>query len=86
VDDGANRRRDTSAERRLPTAEVCWLAGDAGQVFVRASDGTWADRPIADAHVGVVTSRARREPATATLADGRRFSTTDGGRTWTLAQ
>jgi len=70
-----------------PTAEVCWLAGDAGQVFVRASDGTWADRPIADAHVGVVAIKSSsRGAATATLADGRRFSTTDGGRTWTLAQ
>jgi hypothetical protein len=65
-----------------PTAEVCWLAGDAGQVFVRAAGGTWADRPIADAHVAVVAIKSSsRDAATATLADGRRFSTTDGGRT-----
>ena len=70
-----------------PTAEVCWLAGDAGQVFVRAAGGTWAERPIADAHVGIVAIKSSsRDAATATLADGRRFSTTDGGRTWTLAQ
>jgi hypothetical protein len=70
-----------------PTAEVCWLAGDAGQVFVRAAGGTWAERPIAEAHVGVVAIKSSSpEAATATLADGRRFSTTDGGRTWTLAQ
>ncbi len=70
-----------------PTADVCWLAGDAGQVFVRAAGGTWADRPIADAHVGVVAIKSSSpDAATATLADGRRFSTTDAGRTWTLAQ
>jgi hypothetical protein len=70
-----------------PTAEVCWLAGDAGQVFVRAAGGTWADRPIADAHVGVVAIKSSSpDAAAATLADGRRFSTTDAGRSWTLAQ
>jgi photosystem II stability/assembly factor-like uncharacterized protein len=66
---------------------VCWLAGDAGQVFVRAAGGTWADRPIAESAVGIVLIKtSSSEAATATLADGRRFSTTDGGRTWTLAQ
>jgi hypothetical protein len=70
-----------------PTAEVCWLAGDAGQVFVRAAGGTWADRPIAETYLGVIAIKtSSTDAATATLADGRRFSTTDGGRTWTLAQ
>ena len=70
-----------------PTTEVCWLAGDAGQVFVRAAGGTWADRPIAESAVGIVLIKtSSSEAATATLADGRRFSTTDGGRTWVLAQ
>jgi hypothetical protein len=70
-----------------PTAEVCWLAGDAGQVFVRAAGGTWADRPIAGSEVGVIAIKtSSTDAATATLADGRRFSTTDGGRTWALAQ
>jgi len=66
---------------------VCWLAGDAGRVFVRAAGGTWADHPIAESGVGVIAIKASStDAATATLADGRRFSTTDGGRTWTLAQ
>ena len=69
-----------------PTAEVCWLAGDAGQVFVRAAGGTWADRPIAEATLACCNQDLVADAATATLADGRRFSTTDGGRTWTLAQ
>jgi hypothetical protein len=70
-----------------PTAEVCWLAGDAGQVFVRATGGTWADRPIGESELGVIAiNTSSTDAATATLADGRRFSTTDGGRTWVLAQ
>jgi hypothetical protein len=70
-----------------PTSEVCWLAGDAGQVFVRAAGGTWADRPIVESAVGVIAIKgSSTDAATATLADGRRFSTIDGGRTWTPAQ
>jgi hypothetical protein len=70
-----------------PTADVCWLAGDAGQVFVRTAGGGWADRPIADVRAGVSAITASSiDAAIATLADGRRFSTADGGHTWTLAR
>lgn len=70
-----------------PSADVCWLAGDGGQVFVRAGGAAWSDRPIPDIQITVTALRATSvDAATATLADGRRFSTTDGGRTWTPVQ
>jgi hypothetical protein len=54
---------------------------------VRATGGTWADRPIGESGLGVIAIKtSSTDAATATLADGRRFSTTDGGRTWVLAQ
>ena len=66
--------------------EVAWVVGRAG-VILRTTDGAQWQRvtpPQGTAldWVGVEARDAQR--ATVFSADGRRFSTEDGGRTWTL--
>jgi hypothetical protein len=65
------------------SAEVCWMVGPDGLV-VRTVDGArWEQRPV-PAGVDLVSVDARDGlHATVTASDGRRFSTEDGGRTWT---
>jgi hypothetical protein len=67
-----------------PTADVCWLVGAEGVVW-RSTDGaTFVRRPFVEATalVTVVAQDATR--ATVTTADGRAFTTTDGGGSWRL--
>jgi hypothetical protein len=65
-----------------PTAAVCWLAGRSGLVL-RTTDGQkWQRVPFPqDLELTAVTSTGERT-ATVVAADGRRFATADGGRTW----
>jgi hypothetical protein len=66
-----------------PRGTVCWFVGGDGVVLV-TTDGqrfTRVAAPATTALVAVTAADART--ATVTLADGRRFSTTDGGATWT---
>ena len=66
-----------------PTVEVCWLGGDAGAILVREADGRWQARGIPDIAATVSAFTAvSATAATATLADGRRFSTSDAGVHW----
>lgn len=66
-----------------PSTQVCWVVGKDGTVL-RTIDGGdhWA--PIAPpAPVELVKIEASgADSATVTTADGRRFSTTDGGQDW----
>ena len=61
---------------------VCWVVGRAGTVL-RTTDGErWEQRPTpTDADLVGVEARDARS-ASVTAADGRRYLTTDGGRTW----
>jgi hypothetical protein len=74
-----------------PTANVCWIGGDAGVVYVREDPGEsdrsdrvqWTRRLVpgpAASIVRVMASDARH--ATVDLTDGRRYLTDDGGATW----
>jgi hypothetical protein len=69
-----------------PTALVCWVGGTAGIVLVRGDSGVWSRRDLGDpaAVIGAIEA-ADATSATVTLADGRRFRTTDAGATWSLA-
>ncbi len=61
---------------------MCWLVGAAGTVL-RTADGHTFERvsfPVATKLSAVTAIDADR--ATVTTADGRVFTTTDGGRTW----
>jgi hypothetical protein len=66
-----------------PGGTVCWFVGGDGLVLM-TTDGvrfTPVPPPATTALVGVTAADART--ATVTLADGRRFRTTDRGASWT---
>ena len=66
-----------------PTTDVCWLGGEAGAVLARSADGKWTARGIPGVASPVVAfASVTAATATATLADGRQFSTSDGGVHW----
>ena len=66
-----------------PSPSVCWLIGPGGIVLLQTDGRTW--RRIAFPELTDLASiRAGDEKtATITTVDGRTFSTTDGGLTWT---
>ena len=64
-----------------PSAAVCWLVGKGGTVFV-AVGSQWKNVSLTDAVDLASVSAADSTNATVTAADGRRFSTSDGGTTW----
>ena len=67
-----------------PSALVCWLVGPNGAVF-RAMDGITFDRRPFPESAALVSVRATADgqQATVTAADGRQFTTTNGGASWT---
>jgi hypothetical protein len=72
-----------------PTAKICWLLGEHGAIF-RTTDGkTWTEIPFPvaanDAEFEHIEAKDDLT-ATVTEADGRKFSTNDGGKTWTPAK
>jgi hypothetical protein len=65
-----------------PAATVCWLVGAAGTVVLSTDGRTWQRLPFPQT-IDLVSVRASDAAnATVTSADGRTFSTTDGGKTW----
>jgi hypothetical protein len=65
-----------------PSASVCWLVGRAGTVLLSIDGRTWQRRSF-PAITDLVAVRATDlKTATVTGADGRTFTTKDGGLTW----
>jgi hypothetical protein len=65
-----------------PSGQICWLVGARGLVLVSA-DATTFTRAAAPAEVDLVSVQAADErSAVVTAADGRTFTTIDGGKTW----
>src|SRR5439155_3654798 len=65
-----------------PTPSVCWLVG-AGATVLLSTDGRSWRRVAFPAAADLIAVRATdAQSATVTTADGRTFSTTDGGQTW----
>lgn len=65
-----------------PARDVCWIVGRAGAVLLSADGTTWQLRPFPEA-VNLTAVRALdAKTAVVTTSDGRQFSTTDGGATW----
>lgn len=66
-----------------PANSVCWLVGRTGIVLL-STDGTTFRQVTKPVDADLVSVRATdQRSATVTTADGRTFSTTDGGLTWT---
>lgn len=75
---------DAPAARAIyaPSRDVCWIVGDRG-LLLRFETGRGWIRLSPPAQVGFIAVEATDTPrATITAADGRRFTTTDGGQTW----
>lgn len=69
-----------------PTAKICWLVGEHGEILRTIDAKTWAivQPPVVANFAGFAGIEATDESsATVTTADGRKLSTTDGGKTWT---
>jgi hypothetical protein len=67
-----------------PTPDACWMGDAAGRLLRRETSGRWVERrlPVEGAITGLEARTLQR--ATVTLADGRRFTTSDGGESWTI--
>jgi len=68
-----------------PSAAVCWLVGRGGAVFVGVGT-SWKNVSMTEPVDLVRVTATDSMYATVTAADGRRFSTTDGGVRWDLLQ
>lgn len=65
-----------------PTTKICWIVGRAGTVL-RTTDGEHWEKVAPPATVDLVGVQAHdAKSAEVTAADGRKFSTEDGGKTW----
>jgi hypothetical protein len=70
---------------RSVSTDVAWLVGDDGVVLVTSDGRTWQRRNIVEALALVDVTPTDARSATVTAADGRRFTTHDGGATWIRA-
>ena len=65
-----------------PSADVCWMVGRGGTVLRSTDHETWQrvniPQPLDLAGISATDART----ATVTAADGRTFSTSDGGMNW----
>jgi len=69
-----------------PSTKVCWLAGRAGTIL-RTKDGENWEKIASPAPLDFTGIKAKDErTATVIGADGRTFSTQDGGKTWQAVQ
>jgi len=69
-----------------PAAKICWLVGNGGAVFLSKDGINWAKIPPPTKADLVAVTATSASSATVTTGDGRKFSTRDGGKTWTLLQ
>ena len=65
-----------------PTPSICWLVGPQGIVLLTTDARSWRRIAFPEA-VDLLSVRASDDKiATVSTADGRSFTTTDGGQTW----
>jgi hypothetical protein len=79
-------RQDTGTSNvtagSAPAASICWLVGRAGTVLLTIDGKTWQRLTSPDAVDLVAVQATSADAATVTSVDGRTFSTSDRGRTW----
>jgi len=69
-----------------PSADVCWIVGSNGVILLTQDGSRWQTIPPPQ-HTDFVAVTARDAwTATVTRADGRKFTTSDQGATWTAAK
>lgn len=69
-----------------PSADVCWVVGRSGSIFLTTNASDWKRiQPPVAADLTAITAQDAFS-ATVTIADGRKFVTTDGGARWNPAQ
>ena len=65
-----------------PARDICWIVGSDGIVLLSTDGISWQRRPFSEP-VNLTAIRAvDAKTAVLTTGDGRQFSTTDGGATW----
>jgi len=79
--------QSTGATARLtagaaPSSLVCWLVGNRGVVLLSKDGQTWQRIEFPEPVDLVAVVAQNDSTATVTAADGRGFTTTDGGKTW----
>jgi hypothetical protein len=67
-----------------PSENVCWLVGRGGIVLMTNDGKNWKQIPSAASVDLVAVTATDASFATVTAADGRKFSTRNGGLTWQL--
>jgi hypothetical protein len=69
-----------------PSADVCWLVGRDGLILMTKDAKTWKKiaPPVEGDFIAVSAESAPK--ATVTAADGRKFSTNNGGKKWKPAE
>jgi photosystem II stability/assembly factor-like uncharacterized protein len=73
----------TLTDGSAPSPTVCWLVGPGGTIVLSVDGRTW-QRVAFPESIDLASIRATDDThAVVTAADGRRFTTADGGRTWT---
>jgi len=69
-----------------PGAKVCWLVGDDGIILLTEDASNWRVIPSPVREDFVAISARSASSATVTTADGRKFTTTNQGESWTAAK
>ena len=67
-----------------PSPAVCWVVGSAGTVLLTTDGQQWQRRPSPDSADLVDVAATDDRSALVITRDGRRFETSDAGRTWLL--
>jgi photosystem II stability/assembly factor-like uncharacterized protein len=70
------------AAASAPARGVCWIVGRSGAVVLYTDGTAWQLRPFPEAVDLTAVRAVDSKTAVVTTADGRQFSTTDGGATW----
>lgn len=70
----------TAGAATSPT--ICWLVGPGGIVLLSTDGRTWQRAAFPETINLTAVRPADDKRATVVAADGRSFTTTDGGRTW----
>ena len=65
-----------------PSPSVCWLVGRSGAIIVTTDGRAWQPVKFPEPVDLIAVASSNARAATVTTVDGRRFATTDGGRTW----